>query len=161
VRGSHMRFLHTSDWHLGRLFHGVHLTEDQAYVLDQLVDLVAEAQVDALVIAGDLYDRAVPPDGAVALLSDVLQRIVQGLGVPVIAIAGNHDSPRRVGFGAGLLAPQGLHLVGPVQDVPRVVALHDAHGPVHFHPLPYAEPSDVRLTFEAPEVHGRSRMPSS
>lgn len=144
-----MRFLHTSDWHLGRLFHGVHLTSDQSFILDQFVDLVAETKVDAVVIAGDIYDRAVPPDDAVALLDDVFERIVLGHGIPIIAIAGNHDSARRVGFGARLLGPQGLHIIGPVEAVPAPVVLTDAHGPVHFHPVPYAEPSEVRVAFRA------------
>ena len=146
-----MRILHTSDWHLGRLFHGVHLTEDQAHVLDQLVDLVAQAEADVVVVAGDLYDRAVPPDAAVTLLGDVLERIVLGHGVPVVAIAGNHDSPRRVGFGAGLLRAQGLHVVGPLDPTFRPVVLADAHGPVHVHPIPYAEPTDVRIALENDE----------
>lgn len=147
-----MRFLHTSDWHLGRLFHGVHLTSDQAHVLDQFVDLVAQTEVDAVVIAGDLYDRAVPPDDAVALLDDVLARIVLDHGVPVIAIAGNHDSPRRVGFAARLLGGSRLHLVGPTATVPATVVLEDAHGPVAFHPLPFADPADVRSSLGAPDV---------
>src|SRR5271170_6700190 len=95
-----MRFLHTSDWHLGRLFHGIHLTDDQAHLLDQLIEVVRDSRVDAVVIAGDIYDRAVPPPEAVTLLDDVLSRIVVGLNVPVFMIAGNHDSPERVSFGA-------------------------------------------------------------
>ena len=88
-----MRFIHTADWHLGRLFHSVHLTDDQRYVLDQFVDLVADVRPAAVLVAGDVYDRGVPPPEAVELLNDVLERIVRGLGVPVVMIAGNHDSP--------------------------------------------------------------------
>ncbi len=119
-----MRLIHTADWHLGRLFHNVYLTDDQAAVLDQLVDLVREVRPNAVLLAGDLYDRAVPPPEAVELLDDVLTRIVVGLGVPVVAIAGNHDSATRVGFGSALLRERGLHLAGPS---PRRRAGRHAH----------------------------------
>jgi exonuclease SbcD len=105
-----MRFIHTADWHLGRLFHGVRLTDDQSHVIDQFIDLVAQVRPAAVLVAGDIYDRGVPPIEAVELLDDTLQRIVRGLGVPVVAIAGNHDSAARLGFGSRLLADQGLHI---------------------------------------------------
>ena len=139
-----MRFLHTSDWHLGRLFHGVHLTMDQSYVLDQLIDVVAEARVDAVVIAGDIYDRAVPPPDAVTLLDDTLARIVIGLHVPVLMIAGNHDSPERLGFGARIFSPQKVHVSGILTRQTKTVLLEDEHGTVHFYLVPYAEPASVR-----------------
>ena len=94
-----MRFLHTADWHLGRLFHQVHLTEDQGHVLRQLVEVARDARVDAVVVAGDVYDRAVPPPEAVRLLDDVLAELLLGVKVRVIVAAGNHDSPERLAFG--------------------------------------------------------------
>lgn len=139
-----MRFLHTSDWHLGRLFHGVHLTEDQRHVLDQLVDLARDAKVDAVLIAGDVYDRAVPPPEAVELLDDVLARLVLDVKVPVVMIAGNHDSPQRVGFAARLMAGSRLHVVGPLQATTAGIELADEHGPVRVYPVPYAEPASAR-----------------
>ncbi len=139
-----MRLLHTADWHLGRIFHGQHLTEDQAYLLDQVVDIVRESGVDAVLIAGDVYDRAVPPPEAVSLLDDVLARLVLGLRVPVVVIAGNHDSPERLGFASRLLERGGLHVAGvPAPDGGPVV-LEDRHGPVQIHPLPYTEPPVAR-----------------
>ena len=90
-----MRFLHTSDWHLGRIFHGLHMTDDQAIVLEELIALVKESNVDAVLIAGDIYDRAVPPTQAVTLLDEVLRRLVQEAGKNVIMIAGNHDNADR------------------------------------------------------------------
>ena len=92
-----MRFVHTADWHIGRQFHNVSMLEDQAYVLEQLIDLVRASEAQALVVAGDVYDRAVPPAGAVRLLGDVFERVALRLKVPIIAIAGNHDSPERLG----------------------------------------------------------------
>lgn len=139
-----MRFIHTSDWHLGRLFHGVHLTEDQSVVLGQLVDLVRDVRPDFILIAGDLYDRAVPPPEAVELLDEVFCRLVLDLNVPVVAIAGNHDSPQRIEFGSRLLSRHGLHLCGAVSDRMASLEFNDRHGPVRVHMLPYAELSYVR-----------------
>ena len=139
-----MRFLHTADWHLGRLFHARSLIEDQAHVLDQFVALVREVRPDAVLIAGDVYDRAVPPPEAVALLDDVLARIVVDAGVPVVMIAGNHDSAQRLGFGARLLSARGLHVAGRTGPETSCVTLHDAHGEVRIYALPYAEPAAVR-----------------
>ena len=122
-----MRFIHTSDWHLGRLFHHVHLTEDQAHVLEQFVALVKDAQVDAVLIAGDLYDRAVPPAEAVELLDDVMCRVVLDLGVPTFVIAGNHDSPERLSFASRMLRERGLHLSGTLDRDLGCAALQDEH----------------------------------
>lgn len=139
-----MRFLHTADWHLGRIFHGVHLTDDQAYVLEQLQQLVREVKPDAVVIAGDVYDRSVPPTEAVRLLDDTLSRLLLDYKIPVIMIAGNHDSPDRLGFGNRLLSGQGLFVTGQLPAKLEPVVLYDSYGPVYFLPLTYAEPAVVR-----------------
>ena len=87
-----MRFLHTSDWHLGRIFHGLHMTDDQAIVLEELIALVKESNVDAVLIAGDIYDRAVPPTQAVTLLDEVLRRLVREAGKNTLPSGDNaHD----------------------------------------------------------------------
>jgi len=122
---------------------------------------VRESAPDAVVVAGDLYDRAVPPPEAVELLDDVLTRIVDGLGVPVIAIAGNHDSASRVGFGRALLRERGLHLAGRLHPRPPVVALRDAHGPVHVVLLPFAEPSMARHAYGSEEIHDQQAVLSA
>ncbi|MBI4587115.1 MAG: exonuclease SbcCD subunit D [Planctomycetes bacterium] len=147
-----MRWIHTADWHLGRLFHGVHLTEDQAYILDQLIGILREARPDLLIVAGDIYDRAVPPPEAVNLLDEVLSRIVLGLKVPVILIAGNHDSPDRLGFASRLLAAQGLHVHGALPQAFAPLILEDRAGPVCFYPLPYAEPAVARERLQRDSV---------
>jgi DNA repair protein SbcD/Mre11 len=147
-----MRILHTADWHLGRTLFEVRLLDDQAYVLDRIVDAVAEVRPDVMVVAGDLFDRAIAPADAVRLLDDVLSRIVIGLGVPVVAIAGNHDGPERIDFGAGLLAAGRLHMRGlPTADCMPVM-LEDAHGAVRIYPIPYAEPAMVRAVLGDPAV---------
>jgi DNA repair protein SbcD/Mre11 len=150
-----MRFVHTADWHLGRLFHTVHLTEDQAYVLDQFVALVDDVRPAAVLLAGDVYDRAVPPTEAVQLLDDVLQRIVHGLRVPVVMIAGNHDSPDRLGFGAGLLAAEGLHVAGRVSPEPLEIGFAGDAGepPLRVTAIPYADPTETRAALGDPDIH--------
>lgn len=139
-----MRFLHTADWHLGRIFHNIHLTDDQAYVLEQFLALVADVKPDAVIIAGDVYDRSVPPPEAVSLLDDVISRILLDYRVPLIITAGNHDSPERLGFGDKVLARQNLHVIGQVSGEIRPIVLADKHGPVYFCPIPYADPAIVR-----------------
>ena len=148
-----MRLLHTADWHLGRSFHNVSLIEDQAHVLRQLVDLAREAEVDAVIVAGDVYDRAVPPPDAVRLLDETLAELAMGLGIPVIMIAGNHDSAERLNFGSRLLARARCHIFGRLGATPERVVLEDDHGPVHILGLPYAEPSIVRERTGAEDVH--------
>lgn len=138
-----MRLLHSADWHLGRIFNGRSLLDDQVGILRQFVGLVREHRPDAVLIAGDVYDRAVPPPEAVRLLNDVLAEIVNELETPVVLIAGNHDSGERLGFGARLLASRGLHLAGPAGES-ALLRLEDEHGPVDIIGLPYAEPSVVR-----------------
>ena len=153
-----MRLIHTADWHLGRLFHTVHLTRDQEQVLEQLVALVAEVRPSAVLIAGDIYDRAVPPTEAVELLDDVLTRIVVGHGVPVIAISGNHDSAARLDFASTLLRERGLHLVGELPREPAPISLADEHGLVHVHPLPFADPADARYAYGDDTIHDQEAV---
>lgn len=147
-----MRFIHTSDWHLGRIFHGVHLTADQSYILDEFYAFVRDTKPDAIVIAGDIYDRAVPPPEAVNLLDETLSRLLLDFKMPVIAIAGNHDSPERLGFGNRLLARQGLHVIGQLPGEIEPVIIGDSTGPVYFVPLTYAEPALVRERFADPNA---------
>lgn len=142
-----MRFLHTSDWHLGKTLCNANLLEDQAHALYQIADMVKETRAEALVVAGDLYDRAVPPKEAVALLDEVLDRIVRGLGVPVLIIAGNHDSPERLGFASGFLETQGLHVAGPLEAAAPVLI-----GSAAFHLLPYADPVTARHAFQQADI---------
>lgn len=137
-----MRFLHTSDWHLGRSFHGVDLLGAQAAYLDHLVATVREERVEVVVVAGDVYDRALPPVDAVRLLDDALDRLL-GAGARVLVSSGNHDSPQRLGFGARRAERAGLHLRTGLADLHRPLLVRDAHGEVALYALPYLEPSMV------------------
>ncbi len=139
-----MRFLHTADWHLGRLFHGASLLADQVPLLDQVVRVAREGAVDALILAGDIFDRAVPAADAVALFDDFLCRMALDLRVPVIAIAGNHDSAERLSYGARLMKSGGIHMRGRLDVGDEPVLLQDEHGAIRFHLLPYADPPVVR-----------------
>ncbi|MEU5051727.1 exonuclease SbcCD subunit D [Streptomyces sp. NPDC021096] len=138
-----MRLLHTSDWHLGRSFHRVNLLAAQRDFLGHLVRTVRERDVDAVLVAGDVYDRAVPPLAAVELFDEALHRLA-ALGVPTIMISGNHDSPRRLGVGAGLIDRAGIHLRTDPAGCATPVLLSDDHGDVAFYGLPYLEPALVR-----------------
>ncbi|MEW6365708.1 MAG: exonuclease SbcCD subunit D [Acidobacteriota bacterium] len=140
-----MRFIHTADWHLGRVLHAVSLLDDQRYVLDQLVDLAKEARVDAVVIAGDIYDRAAPNADAVALLDDVLSRLVKGLGARVIAIAGNHDNPDRIGYGARIFADQRLHMAGSIARSLQPIPVENGNAVFWFNAIPYSGPLAARI----------------
>ncbi len=128
------------------------MTEDQRHVLQQLVRAVEEERPDAVVIAGDLYDRAVPPTEAVELLDETLYRIVIELDTPVLAISGNHDSPDRISFGTRMMSRRGLHLAGALKADSEPVVLSDEHGEVHFHLVPYADPAMVRHAFSNEDI---------
>lgn len=138
-----MRFIHTADWHLGRSFYNVSLIDDQAYALNQLIHIVSETRPDVLIIAGDLYDRAIPPTDAVKLLDEVLCRLILDLKVPVIIIAGNHDSPLRLEFAARLMESHRLFVFGSLSERLHAIDMFDEWGAVSFFPLPFAEPSQM------------------
>ncbi|MCX4529068.1 MULTISPECIES: exonuclease SbcCD subunit D [unclassified Streptomyces] len=146
-----MKFLHTSDWHLGRAFHRVNLLGAQAAFIDHLVETVREHEVDAVLVAGDVYDRAVPPLPAVELFDQALHRLAD-LGVPTVMISGNHDSARRLGVGAGLIDRAGIHLRTDPAGCADPVVLADVHGEVALYGLPYLEPALVKDRFGAGQV---------
>ncbi|MCF6524366.1 exonuclease SbcCD subunit D [Streptomyces sp. JJ36] len=143
-----MRLLHTSDWHLGRSFHRVSLLEAQRAFLRHLVATVEEHRVDAVLVAGDVYDRAVPPLAAVELFDEALHRLA-ALGVPTVMISGNHDSARRLGVGSGLLDRAGVHLRTDPAGCGTPVVLSDEHGDIACYGLPYLEPALVQTELGA------------
>lgn len=134
-----MLIYHLADLHIGKKLNNVSLIAEQRAVLEQVVEAIREQKPDALILAGDLYDRRNPPVEAIELLDEFLSAVVLAEKVPVLAIGGNHDSGERLGFGRGILAKAGLYMAGRFQlPVPEVV-LADQWGPVHFHLLPYAD----------------------
>jgi exonuclease SbcD len=138
-----MRLLHTSDWHLGRSLHRADLRAAQSAFLDHLVDVARAEKVDAVLVAGDVYDRAVPPVDAVELCEDALLRL-HDTGARIVLISGNHDSARRLGFGSGLLEKTGVHVRTRPAALARPVVLEDDHGPLAVYGVPYLEPDAVR-----------------
>lgn len=148
----HLKLFHTADWHLGKLVQGVYMTEDQRYVLQQFVQAIEEEKPDAVIIAGDLYDRAIPPTEAVDLLDEMLETIVIKLKTPVLAIGGNHDGPERLNFGSQIMKSTGFHIVGQFSSTFEPVVLKDEHGDVHFHLIPYADPSKVRFELQRDDI---------
>jgi|TARA_R110000851_G_scaffold73252_2_gene161675 exonuclease SbcD len=142
-----MRLLHTADWHLGRLFHNLSLLEDQRHVLDQLIAIVDRENVDAVMIAGDIYDRSVPPSAAVTLLDEVLHALCEVRKLPVIMISGNHDGAERLRFGARHLRQAGLHILSDLADFATPVTLSVGGVDVDVFGIPYADPEHVRSQF--------------
>lgn len=147
-----MKILHTGDWHLGKIVNQVYMTEDQEHILDKLIRIIAEEKPDALVIAGDIYDRAVPPVEAVELLDRTFSRVLLELGVPILAISGNHDSSERLNFGSRIMEDRGLHIEGGLKSEVRKVTLEDGFGPVNFYLIPYADPAEARAVLKNEEI---------
>ncbi|MCE7658391.1 exonuclease SbcCD subunit D [Vibrio fluvialis] len=144
-----MKFLHTSDWHLGRQFHNVSLLEDQRYVLKQLIDYLKNNAVDAVIVAGDVYDRSVPPTLAIELLDEVVSSICTDLNIPMIMIPGNHDGARRLGFAAKQMKGAGLHIISDFEQMMTPVVLKsDQAGDVAFYGMPYNDPEQVRHHYQ-------------
>ncbi|HGF4912609.1 TPA: exonuclease SbcCD subunit D [Vibrio parahaemolyticus] len=146
-----MKFIHTSDWHLGRQFHNVSLLEDQQAVLEQLIQYIENNQVDAVIVAGDVYDRSVPPTIAIELLNRVVKRICGELNTPMILISGNHDGAERLGFGSEQMKRSGLHIISNFEDMLTPVVIETkAAGHVAFYGMPYNDPEQVRYVYKEP-----------
>ena len=144
-----MKLIHLSDLHLGKRLNGFSLLEDQAYILEQITEIVKNQQANALIIAGDVYDKAVPSAESVALFDSFLSEITT-ICPHIFIISGNHDSPERIAFGSHIMEKSGVHL-SPVYDgnvIPTV--LNDSHGDVNIYMLPFIKPANVRRFF--PEI---------
>lgn len=135
-----MKFLHTGDLHIGKKIFELSMLEDQKFILEQIYDIAVQEAVDAVLIAGDVYDRAVPPTEAVNLLDDFLTRFIDN-GIPVVLISGNHDSPDRVAFADRILEKRGLHIAGTYQTPLKTVEFEDEHGKVSVVCVPFVKPA--------------------
>ena len=142
-----MKFLHTSDWHVGRTLNGWSLLEEQEWAFQQIVDLAIREQVDGVIIAGDLYDRAVPPVDAIKLFNKTLARLVLEEQIPVYAISGNHDGAERLHFGRDFFQPQGLHLSTRLEEAFEPIELEDCQ----IFLLPFIDPIDARIYYKDDE----------
>lgn len=143
-----MRFIHTADWHIGKIVNEFSMIDDQNYVLDRLIEIIKEEKADALVIAGDIYDRSIPPTEAVELLNNFLSKVINEIGIKVLIIAGNHDGGERLSFGNSLFNDKGLYIEGVTSKTPKCVKLNDEYGHINFYLVPYAHPVEVRKLYE-------------
>ena len=146
-----MKLIHLSDLHLGKKLGEFQLTEDQRYILREILDIIDDEKPDCVIVAGDIYDRSVPPTEAVELFDDFLFRLSQK-SIPVFVISGNHDSPERLAFGGRLMDKSGVH-ISPVYDgnvVPYTIS--DSYGAVKLWLLPFVKPANVRRFFEDEEI---------
>lgn len=137
-----MKLMHLSDLHLGKRLNEFSLLEDQSFILQQLVELVRSEQPDCVLLAGDIYDKPVPPAEAVTLFDDFLNKLAQLTTVCVTS--GNHDSAERLAFGAQLMREGGVHFCGLYTGEPQCVTLQDSYGSVHIYLLPFLKPAHVR-----------------
>ena len=145
-----MKLMHLSDLHLGKRLNEFSLLEDQSFILQQLVELVRSEQPDCVLLAGDIYDKPVPPAEAVTLFDDFLNKLAQLTTVCVTS--GNHDSAERLAFGAQLMREGGVHFCGLYTGEPQCVTLQDAYGSVHIYLLPFLKPAHVRHCLPPTEV---------
>lgn len=139
-----MKILHTSDWHLGRSLHGYSLIEDQAYVLEGLLEKLKEDQVDVLVIAGDIYDKTIPTEAAVELFNHFISKVILEYKITTIIISGNHDSGERIDFGSKLFESQKLYIVGKCANGYQKVTVKLEEEELDVFMIPYIEPAHVR-----------------
>ena len=146
-----MKFLHLSDFHLGKLVHGQSMLEEQEAVLEQILELVQEHQPDAVLLCGDLYDRPVPPEGAVRLMDGFLTALSER-NVPVLAVSGNHDSAERVAFASRVLRKERLYFSPAYRGKVEQIPLEDEFGTVHFYLMPFLRPANIRPYFPDREI---------
>lgn len=148
-----MKIIHLSDLHLGKRLGEFSLAEDQKFILEQILDIINAEAPDAVIIAGDIYDKTVPPAEAVQLFSGFITALA-ARKITCFIISGNHDSPERIAFGSEIMSVGGVHL-SPVYDgAVKPVALSDEFGSVNFYMLPFVKPSTVRRCLDKEELQG-------
>ena len=146
-----MKLIHLSDLHLGKRLLEFSLLEDQRFILEKILDIIDQERPDAVILAGDIYDKSVPSAEAVSLFDDFLFRLAQRK-LQVFMISGNHDSPERVAFGARLFNRSGIHISPVYQGAVSPVTLRDENGEVNFYLLPFIKPMHVRAAFPDAEI---------
>ena len=147
-----MKIIHTSDWHIGKIVNEFSMLEDQKHILNELLKLVDREKPSVLIIAGDIYDRSIPPVEGVELLNNIFSELVIKKGIKVLAISGNHDSGERVGFVNSILEKQGLYIIGRDEELYRKIELNDGYGKVNFYLVPYKDPAVVRKLLDNSEI---------
>ena len=139
-----MRFLHTADWHLGRIFYGQYLTEDQAHVLEhQFFSILKDEKIDGILLAGDVFDRAVPPIEAIELWDSIITRLAMDYKMPLFVVSGNHDGAERLEVGRSMLGQSGIHIWGSPHHALQPFEFEGADGRVAICPMPFSEPRRI------------------
>lgn len=139
-----MRFLHTADWHLGRIFYGQYLTDDQAHVLEhQFFTILKEEKIDGILLAGDVFDRAVPPIEAIELWDSIITRLAMDYKVPLFVVSGNHDGAERLEVGRSMLSRSGIHIWGSPHHALQPFEFESSDGKVAICPMPFSEPPRI------------------
>lgn len=150
-----MRFLHTADWHLGRIFYGQYLTDDQAHVLEnQFFSILKDEKIDGILLAGDIFDRAVPPIEAIELWDSIITRLAMDYKVPLFVVSGNHDGAERLEVGRSMLSRSGIHIWGSPHHALQPFEFEGADGKVAICPMPFSEPRRIgdALGFATPSL---------
>jgi exonuclease SbcD len=148
-----VKIIHTADWHLGKIIFQTRLIEEQKQVIQSFLEALEIEKPDAVIIAGDVYDRASPPSEAVELLDNTLKNIIFDLKTPLFLIAGNHDSAERIHFGSEFMKVNGLFVRGKLESFEHPVTLYDEFGEVDFYLLPYIDPAEVKHYLNDEEIH--------
>ena len=139
-----MRFLHTADWHLGRIFYGQYLTDDQAHVLEnQFFSILKDENIDGILLAGDVFDRAVPPIEAIELWDSIITRLAMDYKVPLFVVSGNHDGAERLEVGRSMLSQSGIHIWGSPHHALQPFEFEGTDGKVAICPMPFSEPRRI------------------
>ena len=151
-----MKVIHTSDWHIGKIVNEFSMIEDQKHILSELIKLIDEENADVLMIAGDIYDRSIPPVEAVELLNETLSKLVIDRNVTVLAISGNHDSGERLSFGSKILEKQGLYIAGSDEEVYKKVVLNENNKNINFYLVPYKDPALTKKLLNNKEIRNHN-----
>ena len=151
-----MKIIHTRDWHIGKIVNEFSMIDDQRYILNELIKLINLEKPDVLIIAGDIYDRSIPPVEAVDLLNEVFSKILIDNKVKIVAISGNHDSGERGSFGSKILEKEGLYIQGIIEDEIKSIRIDDEEGNVNFYMIPYVDPAILRRKFNNPEIRNHN-----
>ena len=151
-----MKIIHTSDWHIGKIVNEYSMIDDQKYILNKLIELIDEENIDVLMIAGDVYDRSIPPVEAVELLNETLSKLIIDRNVSVLIISGNHDSGERLSFGSKILEKQGLYIAGSDDKLYKKVVLRDNNQNVNFYLVPYKDPALTKKLLNNKEIRSHN-----
>ncbi|CEO08974.1 exonuclease SbcCD subunit D [Paraclostridium sordellii] len=147
-----MKIIHTSDWHIGKIVNEFSMIEDQKYILNKLIELIEIEDPKVLLIAGDIYDRSIPPVEAVELLNETLNKLIIEKNIKVLAISGNHDGGERLSFGGSILEKQGLYIAGRDEELYKKVTIKDENKNINFYLVPYKDPALIRKILEDKEI---------